>query len=102
MGLAHSSPQNVRLYYSSIVGPFNHQVVIRDHVFICLDAPSLVDEDYQRSTSGTGYEKWNSIGGGSVEFVKSASIGTNDRYCVNHMPKYSQAAVPQSCSLTFL
>lgn len=26
MGVAHSSPKNVRLYYSSIVGPFNRQV----------------------------------------------------------------------------
>ncbi|KAJ6587063.1 hypothetical protein DFH09DRAFT_910520 [Mycena vulgaris] len=78
MGLSHSSPKNVRLYYSNIVGSFNHQVVIRDHVFICLDAPSLVDEDYQRSASGVGYERWNAIRGGPVEFVKSASTGASD------------------------
>ncbi|KAJ7045664.1 hypothetical protein C8F04DRAFT_1065636 [Mycena alexandri] len=79
MGLAHSSPKNVRLYYSSIVGPFNRQVVIRDHTFICLDAPSLVDEDYQRSASGTGYEWWSPIPGGAVEFVKSVLPATFEK-----------------------
>ncbi|CAK5281594.1 unnamed protein product [Mycena citricolor] len=70
MGLSHTSPKNVRVYYSNIVGPFNREVIIRDHVFICLDAPNLVDEDYQRSGSGLGYEKWSPIRGGSIEFVK--------------------------------
>ncbi|KAJ6594046.1 hypothetical protein B0H19DRAFT_921540 [Mycena capillaripes] len=86
MGLAHSSPKNVRLYYSSIVGPFNREVVIRDHAFICLDAPSLVDEDYQRSTTGAGYDTWNPIRGGSVEFVKSASIGKRPTILLSHIP----------------
>ncbi|KAF7361763.1 Metallophos domain-containing protein [Mycena venus] len=86
MGLAHSSPKNVRLYYSSIVGPFNSKVVIRDHVFICLDAPSLVDEDYLRSASGKSYELWDPIRGGSVEFVKSASIGGSRAILLSHIP----------------
>ncbi|KAJ7680471.1 hypothetical protein DFH06DRAFT_418962 [Mycena polygramma] len=83
MGLVHSF---VRLYYSSTVGPFNHQVVIRDHVFVCLDAPSLVDEDYQRSSTGTGYEAWKPIQGGSVEFVKSASTGGRPTILLSHIP----------------
>ncbi|KAJ7268838.1 hypothetical protein B0H12DRAFT_1096918 [Mycena haematopus] len=86
MGLAHSSPRNVRLLYSDIVGPFNQQVVIRDHVFICLDAPSLVDEDYQRSASGRSYEHWDAIRGGSVEFVKSASTGGRRTVLLSHIP----------------
>ncbi|KAJ7091243.1 hypothetical protein C8R44DRAFT_835866 [Mycena epipterygia] len=86
MGLAHSSPKNVRRYYSSIVGPFNRQVVIRDHVFICLDAPSLVDEDYQRSASGIGYERWDPIQEGPVEFVKSASVAGRPTILLSHIP----------------
>ncbi|KAJ7703050.1 hypothetical protein B0H17DRAFT_922428 [Mycena rosella] len=86
MGVSHSSPKNVRLYYSSVVGPFNSQVVIRDHVFICLDAPSLVDEDYQRSASGVGYEKWTPIPGGPVEFVKSASVAGRPIILLSHIP----------------
>jgi hypothetical protein len=78
MGVAHSSPQNVRAHYGNSVGPFNHKVVIRDHVFICLDAPSLVDEDYQRSASGMGFEKWTPLKDGPVDFVKSVSTGAND------------------------
>ncbi|KAJ7780516.1 hypothetical protein DFH07DRAFT_1055565 [Mycena maculata] len=86
MGVTHSSPKNVRIYYSSVVGPFNREVVIRDHVFICLDAPSLVDEDYQRSSSGVGYERWDPIRGGPIEFVKSASIGGRPTILLSHIP----------------
>ncbi|KAJ7497439.1 hypothetical protein FB451DRAFT_1017458 [Mycena latifolia] len=86
MGVSHSSLKNVRLYYSNIVGPFNRQIVIRDHVFICLDAPSLVDEDYQRSASTVGYERWTPIRGGSVEFVKSATIAGRPTFLLSHIP----------------
>ncbi|KAJ6499148.1 hypothetical protein C8R45DRAFT_105691 [Mycena sanguinolenta] len=89
MGVAHSSPKNVRSLYPDIVGQdFNQQIVIRDHVFICLDAPSLVDEDYQRSASGKSYEHWDSIRGGSVEFVKSASTGGRRTVLLSHIPLY--------------
>ncbi|KAF7376273.1 Metallophos domain-containing protein [Mycena sanguinolenta] len=89
MGVAHSSPKNGRSLYSDIVGQaFNQQIVIRDHVFICLDAPSLVDEDYQRSASGKSYENWDSIRGGSVEFVKSASTGGRRTVLLSHIPLY--------------
>ncbi|KAJ7076352.1 hypothetical protein B0H15DRAFT_925189 [Mycena belliarum] len=86
MGVSHSSPKNVRLYYSNIVGPFNRQVVIRDHLFLCLDAPSLVDEDYQRSTLGIGFERWTPLRGGSVEFVKSASTAGQPVILLSHIP----------------
>ncbi|KAJ7287804.1 hypothetical protein C8J57DRAFT_1496224 [Mycena rebaudengoi] len=86
MGVAHSSPQNVRAHYGNSVGPFNHQVVIRDHVFICLDAPSLVDEDYQRSASGMGFEKWTPLKDGPVDFVKSVSTEGRPAILLTHIP----------------
>ncbi|KAJ7496142.1 hypothetical protein B0H11DRAFT_2171721 [Mycena galericulata] len=94
MGVSHSSPQNVRLYYSNVVGPFNSQVVIRGHVFFCLDAPHLVDEDYQRSTSGADYAYWNPIPGGTVEFVKSASTGIRPTILLSHIPLARPDAAP--------
>ncbi|KAF7315537.1 Metallophos domain-containing protein [Mycena indigotica] len=84
MGLSHSSPKNVRLYYSNVVGPFNRQVVIRDHVFVCLDAPGLVDDDYQRS--GTPYDHWSPAHGGSVEFVKSFVHDSRPTILLSHIP----------------
>ncbi|KAJ7217908.1 hypothetical protein GGX14DRAFT_598569, partial [Mycena pura] len=84
MGLSHSSPKNVRLYYSNVVGPFNRPVVIRDHVFICLDAPGLVDDDYQRS--GIPYEQLNPVQGGSVEFIKSVSTAGRPLILLSHIP----------------
>ncbi|KAF7306181.1 Metallophos domain-containing protein [Mycena chlorophos] len=85
MGLSHSSPKNVRLYYSNVVGPFNRQVVIRDHVFVALDAPGLVDDDYQRS--GTPYEQWkNPAKGGSVDFVRSVNPDGRPTILLSHIP----------------
>ncbi|KAK7005639.1 Metallophos domain-containing protein [Favolaschia claudopus] len=83
MGLARS---NVRTYYSNIVGPFNQQVDLRNHVFICLDAPNLVDEDYQRSASGKSYELWRPLKGGTVDFVQTASTGGRRTILLSHIP----------------
>ncbi|KAF7321819.1 Metallophos domain-containing protein [Mycena kentingensis (nom. inval.)] len=84
MGLSHSSPKNVRLYYSNVVGPFNREIVIRDHVFVALDAPGLVDDDYQRS--GTPYHVWTPARGGTVEFVKSIVSDGRPTILLSHIP----------------
>jgi hypothetical protein len=86
MGVALSS--NIRDHYSQTFGPFNQRVVIRNHTFICLDAPGLVDEDYQRSALGVPFEQWYPIPGGALEFINSVSRGTHIRYSVR-LTQYS-------------
>ena len=73
MGVSGSLSNNVRSFYNESFGPFNQRLVIRGHTFICLDAPDLVDEDYQRSARGVSFESWEPVPGGSVEFINSVS-----------------------------
>lgn len=44
-------------------------------MFVLLDAPGLVEEDYQRHALGHPYDKWKPIHGGPVHFVKSIAEG---------------------------
>ncbi len=75
MGVSHALSKKVRTNYFSAFGPFNYQTIIRDHRFIFLDAPGLVDEDYQRSATGNSYDQWIPVPQGPVEFVQKMSLG---------------------------
>jgi ethanolamine phosphate phosphodiesterase len=57
-------------------GPVNQEVSIGGHTLVLLDAPGLVEEDYQRHGQGHGYDQWKPVSGGPVEFVKSIAAGT--------------------------
>jgi hypothetical protein len=54
-------------------GPVNQVVSVGGHKFVLLDAPGLVEEDYQRHALSIGYDRWKPIDGGPVEFVKSVA-----------------------------
>lgn len=56
-------------------GPVNQAVSIGGHKFVLVDAPGLVEEDYQRHALGQGYDRWAPINGGPVQFVKSIAAG---------------------------
>jgi hypothetical protein len=75
MGVSPSFSKITRGHYLKSFGPSNQLVDIRNHSFVLLDAPGLVDEDYQRSAYGVGFEKWNAIPEGAVSFVKSIKRG---------------------------
>jgi len=75
MGVSPSSSQITRSHYLKSFGPFNQLIDIRNHSFILLDAPGLVDEDYQRSAYGVGFDKWKAIPEGVVSFVKTVERG---------------------------
>jgi hypothetical protein len=53
----------------------NQAVSVGDHTFVLLDAPGLVEEDYQRHALGQRYDQWTPLSGGPVEFVKSIAAG---------------------------
>jgi hypothetical protein len=75
MGVSSYFSQTIRSNYAKTFGPFNQQIVIRNHTFVLLDAPGLVDEDYQRSAHGVGFDKWRAIPEGTVSFVKTITRG---------------------------
>ncbi|KAJ7594335.1 hypothetical protein C8J56DRAFT_926496 [Mycena floridula] len=85
MGVSsHSS--GVRSFYEESFGQFNQRLSIRNHTFVCLDAPGLVDEDYQRSGHGVAFERWTPTPGGGVEFIKSVSSATPPLILLTHIP----------------
>jgi hypothetical protein len=56
-------------------GPVNQVASIGGHKLVLLDAPGLVEEDYQRHALNHKYNEWKPISGGPVEFVKSVVAG---------------------------
>lgn len=73
MGLSPS--KSIRNHYSKSFGPFNQHLNIRNHTFLLIDAPGLVDEDYQRAGYGVGFDHWNALPGGTAAFVKGIERG---------------------------
>ncbi|TFK23929.1 hypothetical protein FA15DRAFT_687684 [Coprinopsis marcescibilis] len=59
----------VRKYFTESFGPVSQSFEIQNHTFVALDAPGLVDEDYQRAARGTAFGKWKPIPDGPIAFV---------------------------------
>ena len=56
-------------------GPLNQAVSLGGHTLVLIDAPGLVEEDYQRHARSQRYDQWTPLSGGPVEFVKSIAAG---------------------------
>jgi hypothetical protein len=67
--------KTARRHFSETFGDFNLNVSLKNHTLLLLDAPGLVEEDYQRAAFGKGFEKWKPLPGGTVEFVKQNAAG---------------------------
>lgn len=52
-------------------GPANRQVSIRNHSFVFLDSPLLVEEDYHRAQLLKSYDEWHADPNGTIEFILS-------------------------------
>ncbi|KNZ72877.1 hypothetical protein J132_01869 [Termitomyces sp. J132] len=86
MGVSSSSFKAIRRQYLNIFGPFNQQVVIHNHTFLLIDAPGLVDEDYQRAGTGTGFDDWTPLTGGTAAFVKNIERDSKPLILISHIP----------------
>ena len=75
MGVSSSLFKAIRRQYLNFFGPFNQQVVIHNHTFLLIDAPGLVDEDYQRAGNGVGFDDWTPLPDGTAAFVKNIERG---------------------------
>jgi hypothetical protein len=65
----------VRRHFTDNFSPLNFKSSVRNHVFLFLDAPGLVEEDYQRTAQSKQYNDWEPLPGGAVEFVKENAAG---------------------------
>ncbi|KAJ3772913.1 hypothetical protein FB446DRAFT_734866 [Lentinula raphanica] len=86
MGVTRPLSKHIRKSFSLLFGPFNQQVVIHNHTFVLLDAPGLVDEDYTRAAQRIPYNKWSSLPGGPVEFIKTVNTGDSPVVLLSHIP----------------
>ncbi|TFK54091.1 hypothetical protein OE88DRAFT_1625495, partial [Heliocybe sulcata] len=80
--------KNARREYVKHFGALNQKVYVRNHTFALLNAPGLVDEDYQRAGRNIGYKYWEPVPGGPVSFIETVREDTN-RYPVilfSHIP----------------
>ncbi|KAJ3520377.1 hypothetical protein NM688_g9171 [Phlebia brevispora] len=72
LNLKASDVHRARENYIDYFGSPNTKVSLGNHTLVLLDAPGLVEEDYQRAEDhGITYEEWVPIKGGAVAFVKS-------------------------------
>ncbi|KJA28341.1 hypothetical protein HYPSUDRAFT_129610 [Hypholoma sublateritium FD-334 SS-4] len=87
LGSIASSASDIRSYYALNFGPLNAEFVIANHTFVGLDAPGLVDEDYQRHAKHATFEEWKVIPHGPISFVKEVSrYGLSNVILLSHIP----------------
>ena len=77
LGTSSSFSIDARSRFISHFGPLNRQVTLGNHTLVFIDAPHLVEEDYERSgrRPASSFDKWTPIHGGTVEFVKKFGAG---------------------------
>ncbi|KAJ3791050.1 hypothetical protein GGU10DRAFT_257136 [Lentinula aff. detonsa] len=94
MGVTRPLSKHVRKSFFKLFGPFNQRVIVHNHTFILLDAPGLVDEDYTRAAQRIPYDKWSSLPGGPVEFVKTIHTDNNPVVLLSHIPLWRKDTAP--------
>ncbi|EKM81067.1 hypothetical protein AGABI1DRAFT_119597 [Agaricus bisporus var. burnettii JB137-S8] len=89
VGMGHVSSPNLRAYFEEAFGTFNQIVTLNNHTFLALDAPGLVDEDYQRNARGISFDDWEPNTGGAVDTVRRvADQHYQPLILLSHIPLY--------------
>ncbi|KAJ8495385.1 hypothetical protein ONZ45_g12884 [Pleurotus djamor] len=89
MGTSPSMVKPARHHYVEHFGHFNQHLTVRNHSFVILDAPGLVDEDYQRYAQQLDFSEWDPLPQGPIEFVKDikeARDGHRPTILFSHIP----------------
>ncbi|KAF8161232.1 hypothetical protein B0H34DRAFT_796052 [Crassisporium funariophilum] len=73
LGQVPSVTKTLRSYYLDSFGPFHQDFKIANHTFVGIDAPGIVDEDYQRHAKYVSFDDWKPIANGPVSFVKDVA-----------------------------
>jgi ethanolamine phosphate phosphodiesterase len=78
LGEARTLSKTVRRHFLDTFGPFNLNITLQGHTLLLLDAPGLVEEDYQRAALGKNYDNWDFPSGGSMAFIKANAAGKHN------------------------
>lgn len=71
LNLKASDSQRAWANYVEHFGQPNNKLSVSNHTLVLLDAPGLVEEDYQRAEEHVEYPFWTPVKGGAVEFVNA-------------------------------
>jgi hypothetical protein len=82
LGSVNQFARHVTERYASHFGHPNEQLHFANHSLVLLDAPGLVNEDYQRAGRGTSFDDWKPLKGGAIEFVKG--IATRELHSIRY------------------
>ncbi|KII92971.1 hypothetical protein PLICRDRAFT_696224 [Plicaturopsis crispa FD-325 SS-3] len=90
LGTSPAFTKSARRRYFNHFGAFNQEVSVRNHSFLLLDAPGLVEEDYQRAAKSLPYQDWTPLRNGPIEFVQSLAPGehTQPVILLSHIPLF--------------
>jgi hypothetical protein len=71
VGLAPSRQFDTRARdrYREAFGPINYTLDLGNHTFVMLDAPGMIEEDYQRYAAQVRFGEWADTEAGSIKFV---------------------------------
>jgi hypothetical protein len=75
LGIPQARSKVVRRHFTDNFSNFNRKISVKNHTLLLLDAPGLVEEDYQRTAQGQEFDEWSPPAGGAVEFVKANVAG---------------------------
>ncbi|KAI0260877.1 hypothetical protein BC834DRAFT_973154 [Gloeopeniophorella convolvens] len=88
LGVSNAFSKHVRQRYERYFGRVNQYLSVANHSLVLLDAPGIVDEDYNRVGHSTSFEEWIPMRDGAIEFVKGlAADGQHDPVILfSHIP----------------
>ncbi|KAI0260861.1 hypothetical protein BC834DRAFT_831138, partial [Gloeopeniophorella convolvens] len=75
LGVSNAFTKHVRQRYERRFGRVNQHLSVANHSLVLLDAPGIVDEDYNRVGHSTSFEEWIPMRDGAIEFVKGLAAG---------------------------
>ncbi len=77
------SPEAHNRYFKHF-GPPNHIQNMSGYTLVFVDAPSLVEEEYERTAKAIQFNQWSPVKGGPVEFIhafhKSKRLYSNSNH----------------------
>lgn len=90
LGASGAFSPHARSRYLSHFGELNYDLTVANHSLVFVDAPGFVDEDYQRLAVGKGYDSWEPIPGGPIEYLTSFAKEktTHPIILFSHIPLY--------------
>ncbi|KAI6121423.1 Metallo-dependent phosphatase [Pisolithus sp. B1] len=98
LGQSSSFSKDASQFFAEYFGPLNQAIAIAGHKFVLIDAPKLVEEDYQRHAHDQTFQEWTPLSGGPIAFLRSTAdtlVNAEPVVLLTHIPLSRRAS--KSC-----